>query len=509
MTKYQRNLLLIAAAVSSATGLAAELLLGTLATYLVGNQALAYGVAIGVFLAAMGIGSYLTQFITPQGSSSQQQKVLLTRFLQVELLIAPLTAILPLSLFYLFVIDGFLWLGLFLVTLILGILAGLEVPLLTRILEQEQGLKDSLAGVLALDYLGALVGSLAFPIILLPFLGLFPTAAIIGSFPAVMVFLISKSFSRLRLWRSVGVIMAVCLWLLAPLTIPLGDRLENSLYQAPVIARIQSPIQRIVLTRFNQDVRLFLDGDLQFSTLDEYRYHEALVHPAMSAAAHHRQILLLGAGDGMALREILKYPEVERVVLIELDREVVNLARNYPLLVNVNQNALNDERVEIIYGDAFKLTPNFSTEFDVIIADFPDPDQEILAKLYSQGFYQRLLSKLTIDGVFVTQASSPFLAPKVLACIHKTLSSINYHVYPYIADVPSFGIWGFALASQSPLSLKKLSLSVPTRFLTTQLLDKLFLIPQDINLDLNQVKINRLVHPTIVKYQKDWRWNIY
>ena len=264
MTKYQRNLLLIAAGVSSATGLAAELLLGTLATYLVGNQALAYGVAVGVFLAAMGIGSYFTQFINPTGDLSGQQHSLLIRFVQVELLIAPLTAILPLGLFYLFVIDGFLWFGLFLVTLILGFLAGLEVPLLTRILEQEQGLKDSLAGVLALDYFGALLGSLAFPIILLPWLGLFPTAAIIGSFPAVMVFLIGKSFPRLRLWRSISVIMVISLWLFAPLTIPIGDRLENSLYQAPIIARIQSPIQKIVLTRFNQDVRLFLDGDLQF-----------------------------------------------------------------------------------------------------------------------------------------------------------------------------------------------------------------------------------------------------
>ena len=509
MTKYQRNLLLIAASVSSATGLAAELLLGTLATYLVGNQVLAYGVAVGVFLAAMGIGSYFTQFINPNGDSSGKQHSLLIRFVQVELLIAPLTAILPLGLFYLFVIDGLLWLGLFLVTLILGFLAGLEVPLLTRILEQEQGLKDSLAGVLALDYFGALLGSLAFPIILLPWLGLFPTACIIGSFPALMVFLIGKSFPRLRLWRSLSIIMVISLWLFAPLTILVGDRLENSLYNAPVIAKIQSPIQKIVLTRFNQDVRLFLDGDLQFSTLDEYRYHEALVHPAMSAVKNHRQILLLGAGDGMALREILKYPDVEKIVIIELDREIINLARNYPLLVNVNENAFEDQRVEIVYGDAFKITPELATQFDVIIADFPDPDQEILAKLYSQGFYQRLLSKLSPNGVFVTQASSPFFVPKVLACINKTLASIDYHVYPYIADVPSFGIWGFSLASKNAINFNKLTLSIPTRFLTNQLLQQLFVIPQDIKLDPNLVKINRLVHPTIVNYQKDWRGNIY
>ncbi len=506
MTKYQRNLLLITASVSSACGLAAELLLGTLASYLVGNQALAYGVAVGVFLAAMGIGSYLSQYITPEGNPSFQQLALLNSFVKVELLIAPLTALLPLGLFYLYVIDRSLWLGLFLVTLILGILAGLEVPILTRILEQEQGLKDSLAGVLTLDYLGALVGSLAFPVILLPFFGLFPTAAIIGSFPAIMVFLIGNKFPKLRRWRIIGLGMVLFLWLLAPLTIPIGSRLENNLYRAPVVRRIQSAFQRIVITRSHRDTRLFLDGDLQFSTLDEYRYHEALVHPAMSIAKNHEKILLLGAGDGFALREILKYPDVQKIILIELDPEVVKLAKNFPFIVSVNENSFEDERVEVIYGDAFKLTPSLQDQFDVIIADFPDPDQQVLTKLYSQGFYQRLLSKLSNDGIFVTQGSNPFFVPKVLACINKTLASINLKVYPYITNVPSFGIWGFTMASRFPIQLEELKLSVSTRFLTDELLERLFTIPKDINLNPDTVKINRLVHPVILEYQKDWRW---
>jgi len=156
--------------------LAVELLLGTLASYLVGNQALAYGVAVGGFLAAMGVGSYLSRFIAvpdsepadPQGRDRlrQEQQQLLTAFAQIELAIAPLSALLPLGLFVLFVVNGPVWIGLFLVTLLLGTLAGLEVPLLTRVLEQEAGVRDALSGVLALDYLGALVGSLALPVIL-------------------------------------------------------------------------------------------------------------------------------------------------------------------------------------------------------------------------------------------------------------------------------------------------------------------------------------------------------
>ena len=154
ITKRQRQLLLMSAAISSSCGLAVELLLGTLASYLVGNQALAYGVAVGGFLAAMGIGSYASKYIATDSRSSSHQQDLLSAFVKVELLIAPLTALLPLGLFALFVLNGNLWLGLSLATVLLGILAGLEVPLLTRVLELESNLKDALAGVLALDYLG-------------------------------------------------------------------------------------------------------------------------------------------------------------------------------------------------------------------------------------------------------------------------------------------------------------------------------------------------------------------
>lgn len=507
LQRKQRNLLLSAAAVSSGCGLAAELLLGTLASYLVGNQALAFGVAVGVFLAAMGIGSYLSQFVATGGNRSQQHRQLLTGFAAVELAIAPLTALLPLGLFFLFVIDSSLWLGLFLVTLILGTLAGLEVPILTRIIEQEEGVKDAIAGVLALDYLGALVGSLAFPVLLLPFLGLFPTAAVIGAFPAFMVFLLGRSFPELRPWAVRGLLVCILLLAFAPLTIPISDRLENQLYGAPVVARIQSPYQRIVLTRWGQDVRLFLNGDLQFSTLDEYRYHESLVHPAIAANGDPRNVLLLGAGDGMALREVLKWPQVENVTVLELDPTVVKLAKNHPALLRANQNAFADPRVTVKYGDAFKIAPELAETFDVIIADFPDPDEKILAKLYSQGYYRRLLSRLNPGGVFVTQASSPFFAPRAFASIVATLESIDLSVHPYTVNVPSFGPWGFVMAARSPLNPEQFQLPISTRFLTAEMLPGLFQLPADIQ--LGNVEVNRLSHPVIVRYQSDWRWNTY
>ncbi|MDJ0616849.1 MAG: polyamine aminopropyltransferase [Calothrix sp. MO_192.B10] len=507
LNKTQRRLLLMAAAVSSGTGLAVELLLGTLASYLVGNPALAYGIAVGGFLAAMGIGSYLSRFIAPQADGDILQRKLLLAFVGVELAIAPLTAVLPLGLFALFVMGGSIWMELFLVTVILGLLAGLEVPLLTRIMEKAEGVKDALAGILALDYLGALFGSLGFPIIFLPWLGMFPTAFVLGSFPAFMVFAIARNFAPIRRLGYVGLATGVLLFTLAPLAVPLSNNLENNLYTAPIVKRVQSRYQRIVLTRKGKDVRLFLNGDLQMSTLDEYRYHEALVHPAMSAATNPRRVLVLGAGDGMAVREILKWQGVEQVVVIELDPEVIKIANRYPQLLQVNKGALKDPRVQVINADAFAKAPALNQTFDVMIADFPDPDEKIIAKLYSEGFYRRLMGRLADNGILVTQASSPFFAPKVLSCIAATLSEVGLKVNPYVVDVPSFGPWGFVLASRNPVESNQLQLPVNTRFLTPTILHHLFELPKDVQ--LGNAEVNRLSHPVIVRYQSDSRWIAY
>ncbi|AFY55356.1 putative spermidine synthase with an N-terminal membrane domain [Rivularia sp. PCC 7116] len=507
LTSTQHKLLLAAAAVSSGCGLAVELLLGTLASYLVGNQALAYGIAVGGFLAAMGVGSYLSQFIEPNGEGRLLQRKLLLTFVGVELAIAPLTALLPLGLFALFVMNGSIWLGLFLVTILLGILAGLEVPILTRVLEMQEGVREALAGVLALDYVGALFGSLGFPVLLLPMCGMFPTAFILGALPALMVFFIGRNFSHLKRWSYIGLILGVLLLTLAPATIPISNKLENNLYSAPIVKRVQSPYQRIVLTRKGKDARLFLNGDLQLSTIDEYRYHEGLVHPAMSATPDRKKVLVLGAGDGMAIREVLKWKEVEKVVLIELDPEVVKIASRHPQLRTVNDNSLQDSRVEVINADAFLSVPKLKEKFDVIIADFPDPDQKVIAKLYSEGFYRRLLGRLADEGVFVTQASSSFFAPKVISCIAATLGEVGLKVNPYTVTVPSFGPWGFVLASRQELNSEKLQLPVETRFLTESLLHNLFELPKDIQ--LGNVEINRLSHPVIVSYQMQARWLNY
>ena len=510
LTRQQRRWLLLTAAVSSGCGLAAELLLGTLTSYLVGAQALAYGVAVGGFLAAMGLGAYLSRFVATGSSLSERERQaqLLSSFFTIEIVLAPLVAFIPLGLFALFTLNGPIWVGLTFGTLVLGVLSGMEVPLLTRLIELDSGdVGDALSGVLALDYVGALAGSLFFPAVLLPWVGLLPSAFLIGSLPAVMVFALARVFPRKRSWQYGGLAIAIALCLFTPAVLPISARLENKLYKAPVVWRSRSPYQRIVLTKYGQDVRLFLNGELQLSTVDEYRYHEALVHPAMASVPEAKQVLLLGAGDGMALREVLKWPEVENVTVLELDPAVVALAKAQPALLSFNQGSFDDSRVTVRYGDAFKLVPQLEAAFDVIIADFPDPDEVAIAKLYSQGFYQQLRSHLTPEGVLVTQSSSPFFAPKVIACITKTLSEAGFMAYPYGVDVPSFGPWGFAIAAQRELNFTELNLPIPTQYLTSELLPTLFVMAKDTT-DF-AVEVNQLSNPVIVPYQSNPRWSVY
>lgn len=510
LTSKQRQILLLTAAVSSGCGLAAELLLGTLTSYLVGAQALAYGVAVGGFLAAMGLGAYLSRFVAvgQHLSDLSQQKQLIKSFFTIEIVLAPLVALVPLGLFALFTLGGPVWVGLTFSTLLLGVLSGMEVPLLTRLIELDQhDLSDSLAGVLALDYVGALAGSLLFPAVLLPWVGLLPSAFIIGSLPAWMVFVLARAFPQMRPWQYLGLGTAVALCVITPAVLPFSANLENKLYKAPVVWRQQSPYQRIVLTRFGQDVRLFLNGELQLSTVDEYRYHEALVHPAMASVADPKNVLLLGAGDGMALREVLKWPSVEQVHIIELDPAVVELAKTQQALRKFNQGAFDDPRVVVSYGDAFKSVPQLTETFDVIIADFPDPDEVAIAKLYSKGFYQQLRSHLTPKGILVTQSSSPFFAPKVIACIAKTLSETGLTAYPYAVNIPSFGPWGFVIASQQTLSFTDTTLPITTQFLSPELLPTLFVMAKDIT--DTAVEINQLSNPVIVPYQSNPRWSVY
>ncbi len=504
LTPLQVRVLLATAALSSSVGLVLELMLATQASYLLGDAALATGVVIGTFLAAMGLGAWLSQFVV---GGAQPQQQLLRAFLLVEVCLAPLCLLAPLALFALFSADGPVWLGLVVFTVMVGVLGGMEVPLLTRLLETQQQLRQALAQVLALDYFGALLGSLLFPLVLLPWLGLLPTAGLLALVPLANSALLCWLFPVGRRWRWPLTLAWPLAALAAWLIVPLGDRIEDSLYDDPVVGRRQTRHQRIVLTRRRDDLRLFLDGNLQFSSLDEYRYHEALVHPALALHPRPKRVLVLGAGDGLAVREVLRWPSVERVDLVELDGEMLRLARRHPFLKRLNGGSLDEPRVHVHVGDAFELVRRLDGPFDVVIADFPDPATAPLARLYSVTFYGRVLRRLAPGGLLVTQASTPFFTPKVMASIRATLAELALQSRPYSVDVPSFGPWGFVLAHRPGQVLTAAPLPFRGRWIDDVQLQRLFVLPRDLQPPPGQAVLpNRLSRPVLADYQRRGLW---
>ncbi|WP_163253546.1 polyamine aminopropyltransferase [Bacillus tropicus] len=238
----------------------------------------------------------------------------------------------------------------------------------------------------------------------------------------------------------------------------------------------QSNYQNINLLQVS-DIRLYLDKQLQFSSVDEQIYHEALVHPIMSKVIDPKRVLILGGGDGLALREVLKYETVLHVDLVDLDGSMIDMARNVPELVSLNKSAFFDNRVNTHVCDAKEFLSSPSSLYDVIIIDFPDPATELLSTLYTSELFARISTFLTEDGAFVCQSNSPADAPLVYWSIGKTIEHAGLTVKSYHTIVPSFGTdWGFHIAANSVYVLDQIEqlYVVPTPRTLPSLLFPLF-----------------------------------
>jgi spermidine synthase len=261
------------------------------------------------------------------------------------------------------------------------------------------------------------------------------------------------------------------------------------------------------MTRSGAQFQLFLNGSLQFSSVDEYRYHEALVHPALSLVGTPRAVLILGGGDGLAAREILKYPAVERITLVDLDPEMTRLARENPLLRELNRSSLHDPRVHVVNRDAFLWLADAPPQrFDAAFVDFPDPHNFSLGKLYTRQFYMRLRARLEPGGLAGIQSTSPLMARRSYWCINRTLEAAGFQVRPYHALVPSFGEWGFVLAGHDPVPLPT-SVRPGLRSLDPPTLAALFVLGPD--MAPVDAEVNRLDNQALVRYyESEWQhWN--
>lgn len=479
-------------------GLVYELVAGALASYVLGDSVFQFSTIIGAYLTAMGIGSWLSRFI---------ERDLVVRFIEVEIAVALLGGFeAPILLAGFTYTPGFR-VVLYVVVALVGIGVGLELPLLIRILESRTSLKELVARVLALDYVGALAASLLFPLFLLPQLGLLRTSLVLGLVNAAVALWTTFIFEappavllRLRLMAS-GAVLALATGL--ALAGEAEKRMEADLFADPVVMSVQTPYQRLVLTSSAGDTRLFIDGALQFSSVDEYRYHEALVHPAMAAVVMPKRVLVLGGGDGMAVREALKHP-VDNVTLVDLDPEMTRLFTDRDDLARLNDFALRDPRVTIVNDDAFGWARRYTgPDFDVVIGDFPDPNNFGLGKLYTVQFYRILDHLLANGGVMAVQATSPVFSPQAFSCIVETFKAAGYAARPFHQYVPAFGEWGFVLASRTEVS-SFARLPASLRALDDATLPTLFQFPPD--LAPKPDVVNRLDNQLLVRlYAEDWR----
>jgi len=482
----------------AACGLVYELIAGALASYLLGDSVFQFSTIIGAYLFAMGIGSWLSRFL---------DRALVARFIAVELMVGLAGGFSATLLFFAFAATGGFRFLLYALVILLGILVGLEIPLLMRILRERFNFKELVSNVLTFDYLGSLGASLIFPIFVVPRLGLVRGALAFGLLNA-LVALWSTWLFREHLPHVAPQRVACCAvvaLLLAGFVYGqrITDTADATLYADEVILAKTTPYQRIVLTKWKDDYRLHLNAHLQFSSKDEYRYHEALVHPGLASLAGARRALVLGGGDGLAVREMLKYPGLESITLVDLDPEMTHLFRTHPLLTKLNGNALNSPKVRIINADAFPWLEKSDSIYDFAVADFPDPNNYSLGKLFTTAFYRLLKQHVSANGLIVVQATSPMFARQSYWCIVETLQRAGLRTYPYHAYVPAFGEWGFVLAGERDWR-PPAQLPAGLRYLDAKTLPSLF----DFAPDMGPVPAepNRLNDQSLVRYyEKEWR----
>lgn len=491
-------LLFISVLLVAACGLIYELVAGTLASYLVGDSVFQFSTIIGTYLFAMGIGSALSRYLN---------RGLVQRFVWIELMIGVIGGFSSAVLMLAFAFTQGFELILYAIVVVMGVLVGLEIPLLMRIVRDRYQFRDVIAHVLTFDYLGALGASLLFPILLVPRLGLVRSAMLFGLVNAGVAlwstYLFANQIANTRVFR------AACLIVLLGLGTGMAEArhitatAEDNIYADDIIFARDTHYQHLVLTRFKDDIRLFLNSHLQFSSRDEYRYHEALIHPGLAAIPAPRRVLVLGGGDGLAVREILKYPQIESITLVDLDPEMTKLFSSHPMLTKLNDSSLLSSRVHVINGDAFPWVDSNTDSFDFIVVDFPDPTNYSLGKLYTTAFYRAVARHLSAQGMMVVQSTSPMFARDSFWCIAQTIKQVGLHTYPYHVYVPSFGEWGFVLASFHEYT-PPATLPSGLRFVSVDGLAALFQFPPDMSplaMPPNQLNTQVLVRT----YENDWK----
>lgn len=492
-------LLLVAVFVIATCGLIYELVAGTLASYLLGDSVTQFSTIIGVYLFSMGIGSFLSRYFTGN---------LLEWFIRIELLVGLIGGFSAAVLFLVFPMAASFRIILYGLVSITGILVGLEIPILMRILQDKVEFKELVSRVFTFDYIGALLASLIFPLLLVPHLGLIRTSLFFGILNIAVGWYLAAYFKKEIKQGFLLRMLAILLLLAELVAFVFSENImsysETMTYNDQVVYSTSSPYQRIVITRNKRELRLFLNGNLQFSSADEYRYHEALVHPALSSVSSLKRVLVLGGGDGIAVREILRYPAVEKIELVDLDAKMTSLFSTQEVLRGINQSSLLNKKVTVHNEDALTWLRNNRELFDAVVIDFPDPSGFSVGKLYSTVFYQLLRKAMSPDAVAVVQSTSPYVAPKSFWCVDTTLQAAGFLTKPYHNYVPSFGEWGYIMAFTNTNRNWYAQMPDSLRYLNRETLAQLFVFPEDMKAHA-KLETNRLNNQALVNYfEEEW-----
>ncbi len=499
-----------------ATGLAgivSEYILSTLASYLLGNPILQWTLVISLMLFAMGLGSRLSKYI---------DKNLLDTFILTEFAISFLCSISAAVGYFSSIYTSHASVIIYSFSFIIGLLIGIEIPIVTRMNSHYEDLRTNIATVMEKDYFGALAGGIFFAFVALPRLGLTYTPVVLGlvnfTVASILLFTFRKNLSYRKIIYPNFIFVLSSILVLFIFIKPIILYGEQKKYKDTIIYKKQTRYQRIVITRWKNDYWLFINGNEQFSSFDEEKYHEPLVHPAMALLREKRNVLILGGGDGMALREVLKYPQVKKVVLVDIDPEITRLAEEHPVLMKLNGESLRDSRVKVVNEDAYKYLSSKEDFYNFILVDLPDPNAIELSMLYSVEFYRLAKRHLSPGGVLVTQATSPIYSKKAFLCIMKTMREADLTVLPYHNQIPTLGEWGWVLGVDSSYlstkELKRISQNldfdfVPTRFINREAMISMVNFGKGITDSTEEIEINSRFNPVLVRYYREGLWDIY
>lgn len=516
MTKERKRKSLILKISLFATGLSgivAEYILSTLASYFLGDSILQFTLVLSFMLFAMGLGS---------SWSSKFEGALLEKFIFIEFLLSILVSFAAILVYVISAYTTYNGLFIYGLSILVGLLIGLEIPLVTRLNNEYETLRLNIASVMQYDYFGSLVGGLFFAFVGLPYLGMQYTPFILGAINFSVAFILYIQFRHLvsRKWKNPLLFANILVGILILIGVFNSKQIilfgEQYRYKDMIVYEEQSRYQKIVITQWQNDYWLFINGHQQLSTRDEELYHEPLVHPVMQLAQNPQNVLIMGGGDGVAVREILKYNSVQSITLVDLDPAMTNLGKENSIILSINDSSFYDKRVKILNQDAFKFMSDNRAYYDVIIMDLPDPRTVELGRLLSKEMFLLCHKYLRPKGILITQAGSPYYSPQSFECIFKTVKAANFGTVPIHNQILTMGEWGWVIGSKhlDVRQLKKALRSLRFKDIKTQWINQEAMMLMTSFGKPNvfrgkKAEVNTIHNPVLYQYYLKGNWGLY